>query len=231
VGQIFANDSEDGQFMQAAALRRGTARLAGAGRHWDGGAPAVDVFDAKADVLALLASLGVATGGLQIVPGGPAHYHPGRSAMLQFGPKAVIGAFGELHPRVLKALDAKGPLVACELVLDRLPLPKAKPTKMKTKLALSEFQPVTRDFAFVVERGVAAGEMARTALGADRALISDVAVFDIYEGAGVPEGAKSVALAVTLQPTERTLTEADLEAAAGKIVAEMAKRHGATLRG
>ena len=231
VGQIFQNDQPDGQLMAATGLRRGTATLEGAGRHWDGPAKPVDAFDAKADVLALLAGLGVPTGGLQIVAGGPDWAHPGRSATLRFGPKGVIGAFGEVHPRILKALDVKGPLVAFEIHLDALPLPKAKPTKVKPKLSLSGFQPVTRDFAFIVDKATAAGEMVKSAQNADRALISDVSVFDLYEGQGVEPGKKSVALAVTLQPVEKTLTETEIEAVGAKIVAEMAKRYGAALRG
>jgi phenylalanyl-tRNA synthetase beta chain len=231
VGQVFHSDEPEGQFIAAAALRRGTARLEGVGRHWDDAAKPVDAFDAKADVMALLAGLGVPVGGLQVVAGGPDWAHPGRSATLRFGPKGVIGAFGEVHPKVLKALDVKGPLVAFEIHLDALPLPKFKPTKVKPKLALSGFQPVTRDFAFIVEKNAAAGEMAKTAQNADRALISDVSVFDLYEGAGVEAGKKSVALAVTLQPVEKTLTEAEIEAVGAKIVAEMAKRYGAALRG
>ncbi|KUL97006.1 phenylalanyl-tRNA synthetase subunit beta [Bosea sp. WAO] len=231
VGQVFQSDEPEGQLIAAAGLRRGTARLEGAGRHWDGAAKPVDAFDAKADVMALLAGLGVPVGGLQIVAGGPSWAHPGRSGTLQFGPKGVIGAFGELHPRVLKALDVKGPLVAFEIHLDALPLPKYKPTKVKPKLALSDFQPLTRDFAFIVDKAVAAGDMAKTAQNADRALIAETSVFDIYEGAGVEPGKKSVALAVTLQPVEKTLTEADIEAVAAKVVAEMAKRYKAALRG
>jgi phenylalanyl-tRNA synthetase beta chain len=231
VGQIFQSDEPEGQLMAATGLRRGTATLEGAGRHWDGAAKPVDAFDAKADVLALLAGLGVPTGGLQIVAGGPDWAHPGRSATLRFGPKGVIGAFGEVHPRILKALDVKGPLVAFEIHLDALPLPKAKPTKVKPKLALSGFQPVTRDFAFIVDQATAAGEMVKSAQNADRALISDVSVFDLYEGQGVEPGKKSVALAVTLQPVEKTLTEAEIEAVGARIVAEMAKRYGAALRG
>ncbi|MGL5362245.1 MAG: phenylalanine--tRNA ligase subunit beta, partial [Bosea sp. (in: a-proteobacteria)] len=231
VGQVFFSDEPDGQKIAAAAIRRGTARMEGQGRHWDGKAQAVDVFDAKADAMALLSSLGIPTGGLQLVAGGPAWAHPGRSAKLQFGPKTIIGAFGEVHPETLKALDVKGPLVAFELWLDPLPAPKAKPTKMKSKLVLSDLQPLTRDFAFVVGADVAAGEMVKVAANSDRALISDVSVFDIYEGAGVGEGLKSVALAVTLQPTEKTLTEAEIEAVTVKITAEMAKKFGASLRG
>lgn len=231
VGQVFTSDEPEGQLIAATGLRRGTARLDGVGRHWDGGAKNVDVFDVKADVLGLLSGLGIPTGGLQIVAGGPAWAHPGRSATLQFGPKGIVGAFGEVHPRILKALDVKGPLVAFEIHLDALPLPKYKPTKVKPKLALSDFQPVTRDFAFIVDKAVAAGDMAKTAQGADRALIANVGVFDLYEGPGVEAGKKSVALAVTLQPTEKTLTEAEIEAVGAKIVAEMAKRYSATLRG
>jgi phenylalanyl-tRNA synthetase beta chain len=110
-------------------------------------------------------------------------------------------------------------------------MPKAKPTKMKPRLKLSDFQPVTRDFAFVVDAKTAAGDMVKTAAGADRALISDVSVFDVYEGDKIEAGKKSVALAVTLQSTEKTLTEAEIDAVGGKIVAEMAKRYGASLRG
>ena len=231
VGQVFADDTPEGQSIAATSLRRGLASTRGVGRHWDGGARGVDLFDAKADAMALLDALGVPTGGLQIVPGGPAWFHPGRSATLRFGPKNVIGAFGELHPRALAAMGAKGPVVAFEITLDALPAPKAKPTKARPKLALSEFQPVSRDFAFVVDRGVAAGDLVKTAQAADRALIESVDVFDVYEGAGVGDGKKSIALAVTLQPREKTLTDAEIDAIGAKIVAEIAKRYGATLRG
>jgi len=230
VGQTFASDEPEGQSIKAAAVRRGTARAEGVGRHWDGGAQSVDAFDAKADVLALLAALGIPSGGLQIVAGGPAWFHPGRSGTLQFGPKNVVGAFGEVHPKVLKALDLKGPLVAFELNLDALPPPKAKPTKMKPKLNLPDFQPLTRDFAFVVGRDVAAGDIVKAAQGAERQLIVGVDVFDIYEGTGIDPDKKSVAIAVTLQPTEKTLTDVEIEAVSAKIVGEVSKKTGAVLR-
>jgi phenylalanyl-tRNA synthetase beta chain len=230
VGQTFVSDEPEGQSIKAAAVRRGTARAEGVGRHWDGGAQAVDAFDAKADVLALLAALGIPSGGLQIVAGGPAWFHPGRSGTLQFGPKNVVGAFGEVHPKVLKALDLKGPLVAFELNLDALPPPKAKPTKMKPKLNLPDFQPLTRDFAFVVGRDVAAGDIVKAAQGAERQLIVGVDVFDIYEGTGIDPDKKSVAIAVTLQPTEKTLTDVEIEAVSAKIVGEVSKKTGAVLR-
>ncbi|SCZ10353.1 phenylalanine--tRNA ligase subunit beta [Microvirga guangxiensis] len=230
VGQTFASDEPEGQSIKAAAVRRGTARAEGVGRHWNGGAESVDAFDAKADVLALLAALGIPAGGLQIVAGGPAWFHPGRSGTLQFGPKNIVGAFGEVHPKILKALDLKGPLVAFELNLDALPPPKAKPTKMKPKLSLPDFQPLTRDFAFVVGRDVAAGDIVKAAQGAERQLIVGVDVFDIYEGTGIDPDKKSVAIAVTLQPTEKTLTDVEIEAVSAKIVAEVSKKTGAVLR-
>ena len=230
VGQCFATDEPEGQSIRAAAVRRGSAILAGAGRHWDGATKNVDVFDAKADALALLGVLGVPTGGLQVTAGGPSWLHPGRSGTLRFGPKSEIGWFGEVHPRTLQALDLKGSLVAFEIVLDALPLPKHKPTKAKPALALSEFQPLSRDFAFVVGRDVPAGDIVKAAQGAERKLVTGVEVFDLYEGTGVPEGSKSVAIAVRLQPLERTLTDAEIEAVSAKIVAEVSRRTGATLR-
>lgn len=230
VGQCFASDEPEGQSIRAAAVRRGSATLTGAGRHWDGAAKTVDVFDAKADALALLGALGVPTGGLQVAAGGPAWLHPGRSGTLRFGPKSEIGWFGEVHPRTLQALDLKGSLVAFEIVLDALPLPKHKPTKAKPALALSEFQPLSRDFAFVVGRDVPAGDIVKAAQGAERKLVTGVEVFDLYEGAGVPDGSKSVAIAVRLQPVERTLTDAEIEAVSAKIVTEVSRRTGATLR-
>jgi len=199
------------------------------GRHWTGGGP-VDAYDAKSDALALLAALGVAANAVQIAPGGPAFLHPGRSATLQFGPKNIVGWFGELHPSALEALDAEGPLVAFEIVLDAIPPAKARPTKAKPKLERSEFMPVSRDLAFVVAESAPAGDILKAALGADRALIAAADVFDVYRGPGVPEGQKSVAIAVTLQPRERTLTDSEIEAAVAKVVAEVGKKTGATLR-
>lgn len=230
VGQCFASDEPEGQTIKAAAVRRGTARPEGVGRHWDGGATAVDAFGAKADAMALLATLGIPAGGLQVVAGGPSWFHPGRSGTLQFGPKNVIGTFGEIHPNILRVLDLKGPLVAFELTLDGLPAPKPKPTKMRPKLVLSDFQPVTRDFAFVVGRDVAAGEIIKAAQSAERQLIVGVDVFDVYEGTGIDPDKKSVAIAVTIQPIDKTLTDVEIEAITARIVAEVAKKTGAVLR-
>ena len=230
VGQIFLGDGENDQRMAAAALRRGTAKAEGAGRHWLGGGKVVDPFDAKSDVFAVLGALGIPTGGLQIVPGGARFLHPGRSATLQFGPQNVIGWFGQLHPDALEALDAEGPLAAFEIILDALPQPKARATHAKAKLERSEFMPVERDLAFVVAKDVRAADLVRAAQAAERSLVASAQVFDVYEGQGVPEGRKSVAIAITLQPRERTLTDAEIDAVIAKIVAEAAKKTGAALR-
>jgi len=231
VGQIFPGDGETDQRMAAGAIRRATAKPAGAGRHWSAPAGEVDSFDVKADVMSLLVALGAPTSGLQIVSGGPAWLHPGRSAILQFGPKNTIGAFGEIHPRVLEQLNAEGPLVGFELVLNDIPAPKSRQTKAKPKLELSEFMPVLRDFAFLVDRSVQAADIVKAAQAGERALVSDVGVFDVYEGKGIPEGKKSVAISVTLQPREKTLTEAEIDAVAAKIIAEVSRKTGASLRG
>jgi phenylalanyl-tRNA synthetase beta chain len=168
---------------------------------------------------------------VQVVPGGPAWLHPGRSGTLQIGPQNVLGYFGELHPRALEALGTEGPLTAFELILDHIPPPKARPTRAKPPLDLPSLQPVERDFAFVVEHTVKAADIIRAALSADRKLISAATVFDVYEGKGIEAGKKSIAIAVTLQPRERTMTDAEIEAVAGKIVAEVRKRTGGMLRG
>ena len=230
VGQIFKGDRPEDQFTAAAGVRRALAKPSGVGRHWTKRDGVVDAFDAKADALAVLAVAGAPAQALQVVPGGPSWFHPGRAGTIQIGPQNVLGHFGELHPRALEALDAEGPLVAFEVILERIPEPKAKATRAKPALELSPFQPVERDFAFVVERTVKAADIARAATSVDRKLISGVTVFDVYEGAGIEPGKKSIAIAVTIQPRERTMTDAEIEALAAKIVAEVGKRTGGVLR-
>jgi phenylalanyl-tRNA synthetase beta chain len=230
VGQIFKGDRPEDQFTAATGLRRALAKATGSGRHWSAPATEVDAFDAKADALAVLAAAGIGAQTLQVTPGGPAWFHPGRSGTIQMGPQTVLGHFGELHPRVLEALDAKGPLVAFEVILERIPEPKAKATRAKPVLELSPFQPVERDFAFVVDRAVKAADIVRAAQSADRKLISGITVFDVYEGKGIEPGKKSIAIAVTIQPREKTLTDPEIEALGAKIVGEVTKKTGGTLR-
>ena len=231
VGQIFRGDQPADQLTGAAGVRHALAKPSGLGRHWSKRDGEVDAFDAKADALAVLTAAGAAAQALQVMPGGPAWFHPGRCGTIQIGPQNILGYFGELHPSALEALDAKGPLVAFEVILDRIPEPKAKATRAKPALDLSAFQPVERDFAFVVEHSVKAADIVRAALGVDRKLITGVTVFDLYEGTGIAAGKKSVAIAVTIQPRERTMTDAEIETLAAKIVAEVSKRTGGVLRG
>jgi phenylalanyl-tRNA synthetase beta chain len=231
VGQVFAGDRPQNQLIAATGVRRGLAKPTGSGRHWSTKATDVDAFDAKGDALAVLAAAGAPMQAVQIVQGGPAWFHPGQCGTIQIGPQNVLGSFGELHPRALEALRAEGPLVVFEVILDRLPEPKTKPTRAKPPLQLSAFQPVERDFAFVVDRGVRAGDILRAAQNVDRKLIVSASVFDVYEGVTIDPSKKSVAIAVTLQPRERTMTDEEIEAVAGKIVAEVAKRTGGMLRG
>ncbi|OPZ00803.1 phenylalanine--tRNA ligase subunit beta [Bradyrhizobium sacchari] len=229
VGQVFKGDRPQDQFMAASGVRRGFASTEGLGRHWTGSAQA-DVFDAKADALAVLAAAGAPMQALQIVSGGPGWLHPGRSGTIQIGPQNVLGYFGEVHPRALEALGADGPLMVFEVILDRIPEAKKKPTRAKPVIELSAFQPVTRDFAFIVDRSVKAADIVRAAQGVDKKLITGVNVFDVYEGKGIDDGKKSIAVAVTLQPREKTLTDQEIEAVAAKIVAEVTKKTGGTLR-
>lgn len=230
VGQVFTGDAPEDQKIAATGVRRGLARPVGNGRHWATPAAPAGVFDVKGDAMALLASLGVNTQSLQIVAGAPVWFHPGRSGTLQFGPQNVVGHFGELHPRTLAALDVAGPVVGFELLLDAIPAPKARATKVKPKLALSTLQPVVRDFAFIVDAKVSAEDVLKVARGIDRALVTDVSLFDLYEGKGIAEGKKSLAIEVKLQPREKSLTDADIEMFSSKLVGEVARKTGATLR-
>ncbi len=231
VGQVFRGDQPADQLTAATGVRRALGKPSGIGRHWSKRDGEVDAFDAKADALAVLVSAGAPEQALQVVPGGPPWFHPGRSGTIQIGPKNILGHFGELHPRALEALDAEGPLVAFEVILERIPEPKAKATRAKPVLELSPLQPVERDFAFVVERNVKSADIVRAAQSVDRKLIAGITVFDVYEGQGIEPGKKSIAIAVTIQPRDKTMTDAEIEALAAKIVAEVGKRTGGVLRG
>jgi len=229
VGQVFKGDRPEDQFTAAAGVRHGFAPSSGLGRNWSGSA-AADVFDAKADAFAVLAAAGAPVAALQVVPGGASWLHPGRSGTIQIGPQNVLGYFGELHPRALEQLGADGPMIAFEVILDRIPEAKQRPTRAKPAIELSAFQPVSRDFAFIVDRTVKAGDLVRAAQNVDKKLIAGVTVFDVYEGKGIDEGKKSIAIAVTIQPREKTMTDQEIDAVAAKIVAEVNKKTGGVLR-
>jgi phenylalanyl-tRNA synthetase beta chain len=229
VGQVFRGDRPEDQWTAASGIRRGMASAQGIGRHWTGSA-AANTFDVKADALAVLAAAGAPMQALQVVPGRVPWLHPGRSGTIQMGPQKVLGHFGEMHPRTLEALHADGPLMAFEVILERVPPAKQKPTRAKPLLDLSAFQPVSRDFAFIVDRAVMAGDIVGVAKGVDRKLITDVTVFDVYQGKGIDEAKKSIAIAVTMQPREKTMTDEEIDAVGAKIVAEVAKMTSGTLR-
>jgi len=222
IGPAFQSGMPEAQTTNAAGI------ITGAGmRDWTKSGHAANLFDAKA---AMIAALEAAMGGPMTAPvtaGAPAWFHPGRSGTIALGPKQLAW-FGELHPRILAAFDLKIPVAGFEINLDAIPEPKAK--KTSTAFVPSPFQAIERDFAFVVDAKVPAGEIVKAAKMADRALIESVAVFDVYEGKNLGEGKKSIAIAVRVQPKDKTLTEAEIEALAGKIVAAVTKATAATLR-
>ncbi len=198
-------------------------------RHWQArGEDAL--FALKGDLMELLEAMGAPVASLQLVQGSnTGHWHPGRSARLQLGPKQIVAEFGELHPAVLKALNLDGAHVGFEIRVDLLPSPKAKSGKSKGALNISNLMPLTRDFAFLLPAEAASGDLVRAIKGADKVLIGDAQVFDVYTGAGVPEGQKSLAVEVTLTPTDKTLTEPEIEAISARIIAA-AQKVGAALR-
>ena len=225
-GPVYAGTGADEQRTVVAGVRAQGALP----RNWHGPARAVDCFDAKADALAALGAAGVSLGGLQTRAEGPAWYHPGRVGTLALG-RTTLAAFGELHPGVLAALGAEGPLVGFELTMDALPHPKAKATRARPALAASDYPAAERDFAFILDGAVPASEVERAARNAEKNLIKRVTVFDVYAGSGIEADKKSLAITVRLEARDRTLTDPEIDAAAAKIVANVAKITGGVLRG
>ena len=225
VGPQYRDATAQGQQTFAGGLRTGQA----VARHWAGPSRSVDLFDVKADALAVLEALGTPVANLQTSIDAPPWYHPGQSGTLRLGAKA-FAHFGALHPRVLQAMDLRGPAVAFELDLGAIPEPRSR-TPARPLLRLPALQPVNRDFAFIVDADLPADRLVRAAFRADRSVIADIQLFDEYAGAGTPEGKKSLAIAVTLQPGNATFTDADLEGISHKIVAQVEKHTGGVLRG
>lgn len=227
VGPQYAGNKPQDQAMIAAGIRSGLAQP----RQWTGGQRAVDAFDAKADIQAAVQALGMDPEQPQIdAKAAPGWYHPGRSGALRLGPQ-IIGYFGEIHPSILAHYKIEQGTAGFELFIDRVPMPKqAKTGKTRPPLKLLPLQPIERDFAFLVDDAVAAEAVVKAARAAERTLVSRVSVFDVYAGKGVEPGKKSLAISVTIQPTDKTLTEAEIEAIASKIVANVAKATGAALR-
>ncbi|WOI53284.1 phenylalanine--tRNA ligase subunit beta [Parvularcula sp. LCG005] len=226
IGGRYNTDQPSGQESLLCAVAFGAeAKL------WNTAPSAPDVFTMKSLALSTLEALDVAVGNLMTLPQGPAYFHPGRKGQLGLGPKNIIAQFGEIHPAVLKSMDVAGPVAAMEIFIDNIPAPKNKGARTKPALNASALMPVRRDFAFVVKDDVKAEALLKAVRGADKRLISAVRLFDVYQGTGVPEGHKSIALEITLQPTDKTLTDEEIDAVAQRVIAQATKAVDATLRG
>ncbi len=227
IGPIFSGVKPDEQAMAAAGIRSGSSAV----RNWAEKPRPVDVFDAKGDVLAVLGGLGLAVEKAEIAPEAPDWYHPGHSGVVRLGPKTVLAYFGEIHPRVLKDMDVESPMAGFEIIFDNLPKLKKKKSRARPHLELPQFHAVERDFAFIVDSGVTAAQVINAAEKADKKLIAQVSLFDVFEGEDLGEGKKSLAVNVVLQPVEKTLTDAEIDAIAEKVVANVTKATGGVLRG
>ena len=230
LGQAYRGDRPQDQMICASGVRTGTALTGGAGRHWSGSAAEADLFAAKADVVALLTALGFDASKAQVTRDAPAWFHPGRSGTFRLGPKVVLGHFGEIHPATLKLIDCTGPIAAFEVFLDAIP-PERKKSRARAALGAADLLPVRRDFAFVTDLQTAAGDIVKAAMAVDKAVIADAAVFDVFTGGSMPAGKKSIAIEVTLQPVEKTFSDAEIDAIGARIVAAVAKATGAQIRG
>jgi len=225
VGPVYKDDTEKGQLLVATGLRAGALT----DRHWSGQTESVSVYDAKRDAMAALTAIGAPVANLQVFEEAPDYYHPGRSGTLRLGPKNILASFGELHPKALKAMDIDGPIVGFEVFLDAVSTRKGK-SAARDAVQLSNLQAVERDFAFIVESDKHAADLLKAVKGADKAHIRDVNVFDVYMGQGVPEGRKSVAISVRLEPQEGTFSDKEIEAIGDKIISAASKAVDAVLR-
>ena len=231
VGQSYSGEKPEDQHLIAGGARIGSETLEGGGRHWRTPLVPVDVFDAKGDMAAALAAMGIDIGKAQITRDAPDWYHPGRSGTVRLGPKRILAQFGEIHPGTLRLFDLEGPVAAFEIFIDQLPAEKKKASRAKPALPINDLLPVRRDFAFVVDKSVEAGAILRAAAQVDKTLISEINVFDVFDGGALAKDhKKSVAIEVLLQPNDETLTEKAIEAVSEKIVSSVAKATGAVIR-
>ena len=225
VGPVFLGDEPDQQRTAVAAIRHGAV----APREWHGSRRSVDVFDVKADAEVALAVLGVRRGSLQIESGGPDYFHPGRCGRLLQG-RSLLAQFGELHPQVAAHFGLRNTLVGFELFLEDVPLAKSR-GPARSYLKMSQFQPVSRDFAFILDDGVPASQLLRAVKSAAGPLVTDIQLFDVYQGKNIGDGRKSLAVTITLTPQKATLGEAEIEAISDAVIAAAGKNCGAVLRG
>ena len=225
-GNQFYSDKIDGQNFVIAGIRRGQKNE----RHWQKNSEDINIYDAKADAISILNAIGVKADNAQVVAEAPAWYHPGRSGVIRLGPKNIMAYFGEIHPNILKKLDVKGPLVGFEIMLGNIPLPRSKVGNSRGPLKSSDFQSVERDFAFVVSKDLAAEQLVKVISSVDKKLIDSVNVFDVYEGAGIDDGKKSIAVNVRLQPFNKTMTDDEIEEFRQDVISIVIKKTGGTLR-
>ena len=225
-GNQFYSDKIDGQNFVIAGIRRGQKNE----RHWQKNSEDINVYDAKADAISILNAIGVKADNAQVVAEAPAWYHPGRSGVIRLGPKNIMAYFGEIHPNILKKLDVKGPLVGFEIMLGNIPLPRSKVGNSRGPLKSSDFQSVERDFAFVVSKDLAAEQLVKVISSVDKKLIDSVNVFDVYEGAGIDDGKKSIAVNVRLQPFNKTMTDDEIEEFRQDVISIVIKKTDGTLR-
>lgn len=226
IGPQYAGDQPEDQTTGI-----GGVRFADPLKEWSGDSPSPDVYTAKADALAVLSELGVPVSGAQATADAPGHYHPGRSGVLRLGPKTVLATFGELHPRLVQLYDMRGPVVAFEISVENLPTPKAKTGKARPPFEVSDLMPLERDFAFLVDEAVTAETIRKAALGAEKKVIREARIFDIYAGKGIEPGMKSVAFSITIEPKEKTLTDDEIDKIMKAVIAAVEKATGGALRG
>lgn len=224
-GLVYHDTTPQGQIPVVSGIRAGEVEE----KSIYGKARNADVFDAKADALEALEVVGAPVGNLRITTNAPDYYHPGRSGVLRLG-KNALGYFGQIHPAILKALDVDAPVVGFELFIGQIPTPKKKKSTAKPKLELSDYQSSTRDFAFVVDSPLAAGDVIKAVASADKNLIADVTLFDVYQGEHIQQGKKSLAFSVLIQPKDKTLNEKELELISANIIKAVEKL-GGVLRG
>ena len=225
-GNQFATDTPEGQNYVIAGIRSGQKH----DRHWQKNPDDVNVYDAKADAMAILTAIGVNAANAQVVAEAPAWYHPGRSGVIRLGPKNVMAYFGELHPTILKKLDVKGPLIGFEIMIGNIPLPRSKSGNNRGPLKSSDFQAVERDFAFVVDKDLPAEQIIKVVGSVNKKLIDNITVFDVYQGAGIDDDKKSIAVNVRLQPFDKTMTDEEIDTFRTQVIDTVSKKTGGILR-
>lgn len=225
-GNQFHSDIPEGQTYALAGVRRGLNH----DRHWANNPKDVNVYDAKADAVAILSSLGVDTDTVQVIANAPGWYHPGRSGVLQLGPKNIMAYFGEIHPAIIKKMDVKGPIVGFEIMIATIPFPKSKSGNSRGPLKASDFPSVEKDFAFVVDVDMPADEIVKSVRSVNKNLIENINIFDVYKGQGIDENKKSVAVNVKLQPQDKTMTDEEIETFRQEVIAKVLKKTGGILR-